>query len=42
VERKNRNVLAALTQGRQVDFNRIQAEQQIFAKLASLTGGFEI
>jgi hypothetical protein len=42
VQSQNRNIFATLAQGRQMDFNRIQAEQQVFAKLASLTGSLKI
>ena len=34
VQGKDRNILTALAQRRQMDFNRIQPEQQVFAKLA--------
>ena len=34
--------LAALSQRRQMDFNRIQTEQQVFAKLSRLARSLKI
>ena len=42
VEGEDRNILAPLTQRRQMDFNGIEAEQQVFAKLPGLAGSLEI
>ena len=42
VQGENRNIFAALPQRGQMDFNRVQPEQQIFAKLAGLASSLKI
>src|SRR5271169_5785550 len=42
VQSQNWNIFAALTQRRQVDFHRVQTEQQVLAKLTSLTRSLKV